>query len=71
MNSILTLNKLKIEKGNKTILDIDQEITILPKDKVAFLGENGAGKTTLINAILGEINFEGSVAKFSKKSILV
>ncbi|EMF0059272.1 ABC transporter ATP-binding protein [Enterococcus hirae] len=67
MNSILTLNKLKIEKGNKTILDIDQEITILPKDKVAFLGENGAGKTTLINAILGEINFEGKIVKNFEK----
>ncbi|MFD1901060.1 ATP-binding cassette domain-containing protein [Enterococcus termitis] len=69
MDSILTLNKLKIEKSNKVILDIDQEIIILPKDKVAVLGENGAGKTTLINAILGEINFEGKIVKnFDKLS---
>ncbi|EIQ7096448.1 ABC transporter ATP-binding protein [Enterococcus faecalis] len=69
MDSILTINKLKIEKSNKVILDIDQEIAILPKDKVAVLGENGAGKTTLINAILGEINFEGKIVKnFDKLS---
>lgn len=69
MDSILTINKLKIEKSNKVILDIDQEITILPKDNVAVLGENGAGKTTLINAILGEINFEGKIVKnFDKLS---
>ncbi|WP_236671764.1 ATP-binding cassette domain-containing protein [Enterococcus sp. BWB1-3] len=69
MDSILTINKLKIEKSNKVILDIDQEIAILPKDKVVVLGENGAGKTTLINAILGEINFEGKIVKnFDKLS---
>ncbi|MGY3751164.1 ATP-binding cassette domain-containing protein [Vagococcus acidifermentans] len=69
MDSILTINKLKIEKSNKVILDIDQEIAILHKDKVAVLGENGAGKTTLINAILGEINFEGKIVKnFDKLS---
>ncbi|MDR0921695.1 MAG: ATP-binding cassette domain-containing protein [Lactobacillales bacterium] len=69
MDSILTINKLKIEKSNKVILDINQEIAILPKDKVAVLGENGAGKTTLINAILGEIKFEGKIVKnFDKLS---
>lgn len=67
MDSIVTINKLRIEKNNKTILDIDRDITILPKDKVAFLGENGAGKTTLINAILGEINFEGKIVKNFEK----
>lgn len=67
MDSILTIKKLKVEKSNKVILDINQEISILPKDKVAILGENGAGKTTLVNSILGEVNFEGKIIKGFQK----
>lgn len=68
MNNILTIQKVKIERNNKIILDIDQEIKILNNDKVAVLGENGAGKTTLINTILGEISFEGKIIKAFDKT---
>lgn len=39
----------------------DAEITIERGQKVAFVGRNGEGKSTMIKAIMGEINFEGSL----------
>ncbi|WP_207696646.1 ABC-2 type transport system ATP-binding protein [Enterococcus sp. DIV0212c] len=68
MDAILAINNLKVKKNDKMILDIDREIQILSKDKIAILGENGAGKTTLINTILGEFSFDGEIIKhFQKK----
>ncbi|EOL43461.1 ATP-binding cassette domain-containing protein [Enterococcus caccae] len=68
MNAILAIKNLKVKKNDKMILDIDREIQILSKDKIAILGENGAGKTTLINTILGEVSFDGEIIKnFQKK----
>jgi ATP-binding cassette subfamily F protein 3 len=39
----------------------DANITIERGDKVALVGRNGTGKSTLVKAIMGEIDFEGSV----------
>jgi ATP-binding cassette subfamily F protein 3 len=39
----------------------DAEITIERGQKVAFVGRNGEGKSTMIKAIMGEINFDGSL----------
>lgn len=36
-------------------------ITIERGDKVAFIGRNGEGKSTMINAIMGKIDFEGTM----------
>lgn len=36
-------------------------ITIERGDKVAFVGKNGEGKSTLVKAIMGEIDFEGTL----------
>lgn len=36
-------------------------ITIERGDKVAFVGRNGEGKSTMINAIMGKIDFEGTL----------
>lgn len=36
-------------------------ITIERGDKVAFVGRNGEGKSTMIKAIMGEIDFEGTM----------
>ncbi|MFL2079410.1 ATP-binding cassette domain-containing protein [Marinilactibacillus psychrotolerans] len=68
MNPVLTIKGLQVKISNQLILDIKEEIAISSGDNVAVLGENGAGKTTLINAILGEIDFEGEIIKhFQKK----
>ncbi|AFK04479.1 ABC transporter related protein [Emticicia oligotrophica DSM 17448] len=39
----------------------DASLTIERGEKVAFVGRNGEGKSTLVKAIMGEIDFEGSV----------
>ena len=39
----------------------DVSITVERGDKVAFVGRNGEGKSTMVKAIMGQIDFEGSV----------
>lgn len=70
MNPVLTIKGLQVKISNQLILDIKEEIAISSGDNVAVLGENGAGKTTLINAILGEIDFEGEIIKHFQKKIV-
>lgn len=39
----------------------DASLTIERGEKIAFVGRNGEGKSTLVKAIMGEIDFEGSI----------
>ncbi|WP_026464316.1 ABC-F family ATP-binding cassette domain-containing protein [Adhaeribacter aquaticus] len=39
----------------------DASITIERGQKIAFVGKNGEGKSTLVKAIMGEIDYEGSL----------
>jgi ATP-binding cassette subfamily F protein 3 len=39
----------------------DASLTIERGEKVAFIGKNGEGKSTLVKAIMGEIDFDGSL----------
>jgi ATP-binding cassette, subfamily F, member 3 len=39
----------------------DASFTIARGEKVAFVGKNGEGKSTLVKAIMGEIDFDGSL----------
>ncbi|MFY7908306.1 MAG: ABC-F family ATP-binding cassette domain-containing protein, partial [Emticicia sp.] len=39
----------------------DASVTIERGEKIAFVGRNGEGKSTLVKAIMGEIDFEGSI----------
>ncbi|WP_346961530.1 ABC transporter ATP-binding protein [Clostridium sp.] len=63
MKSIIEINKLNVSFGNKNILDIKDKININESDVIGIIGENGAGKTTLINAILGELPYEGEIIR--------
>jgi ABC-2 type transport system ATP-binding protein len=65
---MLTINNLKVQRKDKTILNINKKIDIANKDKVAVLGENGAGKSTLVNAILGAIQYDGEIVRNFKKN---
>ncbi|MBA4323239.1 MAG: ABC transporter ATP-binding protein, partial [Odoribacter sp.] len=67
--SILEINKITYEAGNKKILD-DFSLTIEASEVHALLGTNGTGKSTLAYLIMGcdgyrpksgEIVFEGKV----------
>ena len=39
----------------------DATFTIAQGDKVAFVGKNGEGKSTMVKAIMGEIDFDGTL----------
>lgn len=39
----------------------EASVTIERGEKIAFVGRNGEGKSTLVKAIMGEIDFEGSI----------
>ncbi len=46
--------------GNHVVFK-DANLVVERGQKVAFVGKNGEGKSTMIKAILGEIDFEGSL----------
>lgn len=46
--------------GDYTVFK-DAAMTIERGEKIAFVGKNGEGKSTMIKAIMGEIDFEGSL----------
>ncbi len=47
--------------GNHLVFS-DATFSISRGEKVAFVGKNGEGKTTLIKAIMGEINYDGTLS---------
>lgn len=69
---MLTINHLEVTYGNYTALTIDNPITFYPGDRIGIIGSNGAGKTTLIKAILGIVDYEGSIhSELSPEQIAV
>jgi ATP-binding cassette subfamily F protein 3 len=46
--------------GDYTVFK-DASMTINRGEKVAFVGKNGEGKSTLVKAIMGEVDYEGSL----------
>ena len=58
---MLTIRELKVKYGAQTALQIENPIHIKPGERVGIIGANGAGKSTLIKAILGLVDYEGSI----------
>ena len=56
----IVINDLS-KKYNEHIVFKNADLVIERGEKVAFLGKNGEGKSTMIKAIMGEIDFEGSL----------
>lgn len=59
-NYPLTVKDLCKSYGNHVVFK-DANLVVERGEKVAFVGKNGEGKSTMIKAILGEIDFEGSL----------
>jgi len=45
----------------KDLVFANANVTITRGDKVAFVGKNGEGKSTLVKAIMGEIDYDGTL----------
>ena len=60
---ILEISSLSVKYGEDTALDIRNKLCINQGDVVGVIGENGAGKSTLVNAILGEIKYQGEIVR--------
>ena len=58
--SLLEIEALHVRRGGETLLE-DVSLTV-PRGAITVLvGPNGAGKSTLLAAVLGEIEFQGSI----------
>lgn len=63
---LLRINKLAVEYGKKTVLNITTPITIEKGDRIGVIGSNGAGKSTLIKSLLGIVSYKGSIESVIK-----
>jgi ATP-binding cassette subfamily F protein 3 len=59
-NYPVIIDGLKKQYGEHTVFQ-DAALTIERGQKVAFVGKNGEGKSTLVKALMGEIDYEGSL----------
>lgn len=58
---MLTINNMEVKYGSQTALTIESPITFQKGDRIGIIGSNGAGKSTFIKAVLGLIDYEGSI----------
>ena len=59
-NDLLTVENLSVKIDGETILD-NISFILRPGDKTALIGQNDIKTTALIRAIMGEIEYEGTV----------
>ncbi|HEW9546545.1 TPA: ABC-F family ATP-binding cassette domain-containing protein [Streptococcus pneumoniae] len=59
-NDLLTLENLTVKIDGETILD-NISFILRPDDKTALIGQNDIQTTALIRAIMGDIDYEGTV----------
>ncbi|HEX0253713.1 TPA: ATP-binding cassette domain-containing protein [Streptococcus pneumoniae] len=59
-NDLLTVENLTVKIDGETILD-NISFILRPDDKTALIGQNDIQTTALIRAILGDIDYEGTV----------
>lgn len=59
-NDLLTVENLKVVIDGETILD-NINFILRPGDKTALIGQNDIQTTALIRALMGDIEYEGTV----------
>ncbi len=59
-SEVLKFENVTVQRAEKTILE-NTNLFIRRGEKVALIGANGGGKSTLLKAILGQLEFTGSI----------
>lgn len=57
---MLNARNIRLSFGSRIILD-DVSISLLPKERIALVGENGVGKSSLLKILAGDVPDDGSV----------
>lgn len=65
---MLTAQNISLSYGSRVILD-DVSLTLMPKDRVALVGQNGAGKSSLLNILAGAEPDKGKIEKPAKDTL--
>lgn len=60
------ISNLSVKKGEYTILK-DVSLNVNHGEILALVGKNGSGKTTLLKAVMGRMNYTGSINFFDSK----
>lgn len=55
---LLELSKVRIQYGDRLIVDISETITCYEGECIGIVGMNGAGKTSLLHVLAGELEAE-------------
>ncbi|MCA9507434.1 MAG: ABC-F family ATP-binding cassette domain-containing protein [Myxococcales bacterium] len=65
---MLNASNLHLSYANRTILN-DVSLSLLPKERLALVGQNGAGKSTFLKILAGETPDSGKIEK--SKNIVI
>ncbi len=58
---LLTIKQLQVKYGSQTALRIEEPLSFERGERIGVIGSNGAGKTTLVKALLGLVDYQGSI----------
>ena len=58
---LLSIENLTVRYGQETALSITETLRVEEGDRIGVIGSNGAGKSTLVKALLGLVDYQGSI----------
>jgi len=71
VENIITLSKVTINQGDKTILK-EVDLSVAEAEFVYLIGKTGSGKSSLLKTLYGELQFvngEGNIAGYNLKTL--
>lgn len=58
---LLTIKQLQVKYGSRMALQIEEPLSFDKGERIGVIGSNGAGKSTLVKALLGLVDYQGSI----------
>lgn len=68
---MLEVSKVRIQYGDRLIVDIPETITCYEGECIGIVGMNGAGKTSLLHVLAGEVEAESGCIHRNGEAVLV